>query len=96
MKVFLIGNKIDLEEKRKISKEEGELFTKKNNLERFIETSAKSGFNIENTFVDIAMLLYQDYLKYKDDEFLRSSNVTIKSIESSKRTSKKKENNGCC
>ena len=96
VKVFLIGNKIDLEEQRKISKEEGELFAKKNNLERFIETSAKSGFNIEKTFVDIAKLLYQDYLKYKGDEFLRPSDVTIKSIESSKRISKKKENNGCC
>ena len=96
VKVILIGNKIDLEEQRKISREEGELFAKTNNLEKFIETSAKSGLNIEKTFVDIGLLLYEDYLKYKDDDCLRPSNVTIKSIESSKRNVKKNDKNSCC
>ena len=96
VKVILIGNKIDLEEQRKISREEGELFAKTNNLEKLIETSAKSGLNIEKTFVDIGLLLYEDYLKYKDDDCLRPSNVTIKSIESSKRNVKKNDKNSCC
>jgi hypothetical protein len=31
-----------------------------------METSAKTGFNAKNVFVEAAKTLYKDYLKYKD------------------------------
>ena len=40
--IYLIGNKIDLEESRKVNKEEGQRFAKENNL-RFFEVSCKTG-----------------------------------------------------
>ena len=38
VKVFLIGNKTDLEDKRKVTKDVAEEFAKDNNLDLFIET----------------------------------------------------------
>jgi len=75
-KVFLIGNKSDLETKRKVSLEQGENYKNDNNLDFFMETSAKTGVNAQKVFVESAKLLYIDYLKYKDRvDKSRSSSV---------------------
>ena len=66
VKIFLIGNKTDLEDKRVIQFEQGENFSKEQNLNYFIETSAKTGFNAKNVFIYAAKLLYLEHLKYKD------------------------------
>lgn len=47
--VILIGNKKDLEEKRQVSYEEGEAFAKENGL-MFLETSAKTAYNVIESF----------------------------------------------
>ncbi len=44
--IMLIGNKSDLEEKRAVSKEEGERFAKEHGL-YFLETSAKTDNNVD-------------------------------------------------
>ena len=51
-KIFLIGNKLDLEENRKIKEEEGEIFKKVHNLDLFMEASAKTGYNVRKIFVE--------------------------------------------
>jgi Ras-related protein Rab-2A len=43
---MLIGNKSDLENKRAVSKEEGESFAKQHGI-MFMETSAKTAENVE-------------------------------------------------
>lgn len=43
---MLIGNKADLDSRRQVSTEEGERFAKENGL-IFLETSAKTSFNVE-------------------------------------------------
>ena len=97
VKMILIGNKIDLIEQRVISKEQGELLAKKNNMNLFIETSAKAGINAQNTFVQMAYILYQDYLKYKNNDDL-SSDSTYKTVETTGKTieNKKQVKSGCC
>ena len=47
--VILIGNKNDLEDKRQVSYEEGEAFAKENGL-MFLETSAKTAYNVVESF----------------------------------------------
>ena len=47
--IILCGNKIDLNNKRVISKEEGEIFAKENNI-AFAETSATTGQGIDELF----------------------------------------------
>ena len=50
---LLIGNKSDVEEKRKITFEDGQAFA--NELEMpFLETSAKTASNVENAFLAMA------------------------------------------
>ena len=63
---FLIGNKVDLEEKREITKKMGEEFSKNHGIKLFMETSAKTGFNAENVFIEASKLLYEQHLKFKD------------------------------
>ena len=47
--IFLIGNKIDIEEERKISKEKGEELAEEFKIP-FFEASAKSGKNVDEVF----------------------------------------------
>ena len=49
----LVGNKCDLEDKRKITKEEGEELAKCYNIP-YIETSAKSNICVEDSFITMA------------------------------------------
>ena len=51
--IFLVGNKIDLEDLREITFEEGEEFSKKHGL-MFCECSAKTGENIDFIFNKLA------------------------------------------
>ena len=65
VRVFLVGNKSDLENERVISKEQGEKFKEEKKLDKFIETSAKTGENARGALLEAAKLLYKDYLKAK-------------------------------
>ena len=69
IKIILVGNKIDLAERRKVTTKQGEEFAKVNNLVKFVETSAKEGINTQSTFIEIAKLLFTEYYNFnKDDE----------------------------
>ena len=65
IKIFLIGNKVDLEDQRVISFEQGKMIQTDYNLDLFVESSARDGKNTEYIFVEAAKLLYNDYVKYK-------------------------------
>ncbi len=62
IRIFLIGNKSDLEERR-VSYEDGESFKNMNNLDYFCESSAKTGHNTTEIFLEAARILYNDYKK---------------------------------
>ena len=99
VKVFLIGNKSDLEAEREVTTEQGENFYKQNNLSLFMESSAKTGFNTQIIFVKAAEILYEDYNKYKDDN---SSNDMGSTDENNVNNRQKldihnnKNKKGCC
>ena len=50
MTIVLVGNKTDLETDRQVSYEEGAAFAKRNDL-IFMETSAKTGENVDNMYL---------------------------------------------
>lgn len=52
--VFIVGNKLDRENERVISYEEGEAFAKENNF-MYMEISAKEGTNVDNLFEKLAL-----------------------------------------
>ena len=68
IKVFLIGNKVDLDDKRVVMKETAENFQKEYELDYFLETSAKTGMNAQEIFIEAAKLLFNDYNKIKGDK----------------------------
>ncbi|XP_003576660.1 ras-related protein Rab-2-A [Brachypodium distachyon] len=55
--IVLVGNKLDLEQRRAVSTEEGEQFAKENGL-AFIETSARTRHNVDEAFVKTASAVY--------------------------------------
>jgi len=94
IKGVIIGNKLDLEQKRDVSKEDLEEIGKKNQMP-FLETSAKQNINVNEGFD----LLVNELLKGKNENqivemFSRKTRSDL-SI-SSKSTAKKQKKGGCC
>ena len=58
VKMFLIGNKTDLGDNRVVSFEEGEKFAKDHGFIQFFETSAMTGENVKDVFVQIGIASY--------------------------------------
>ena len=99
VRIFLVGNKSDLEEERKVTKEEGLKFKNDQGLDLFMKASAKTGYNARNVLIEAAKMLYADYLKYieTNPQEVKQTGKQKKGDElkadSQKNTGKKK---GCC
>jgi len=71
-KVFLIANKIDLPD-RVVTTEKGIEYKKEHDFECYMETSAKTGVNVKELFVNCALALYKELPKYiKEREILEN------------------------
>ena len=98
VRIFLVGNKCDLEESRQVTKEEGMKYKNDQGLDLFMETSAKTGYNARNVLIEAAKILYSDYLKYIENNPEGDSapghvkKNTLKNVD--KDNNKKKK--GCC
>ena len=58
--IYLVGNKVDMEEERKVTTEEGQKLAEELGVP-FIETSAKSGLNIDEIFIDIVERIHKAF-----------------------------------
>ena len=63
--LILVGNKIDVEDSRVISREQGYKFAKENGF-LFVECSAKTGENIENIFDKLVLTILENNPKYEE------------------------------
>ena len=75
--VYLIGNKSDLEENRQVETHEGESYKNEFNFNVFMETSAKSGLNIDNLLNRIAIDVYESTLKEEEIEEIEKNTGRI-------------------
>ena len=77
-KLFLIGNKNDLEKEREVSYEEARQFAINSEFCKFFETSAKTGTNVQKTFYEAANVLYDEYFNITQslsNDFSSLSNI---------------------
>ena len=65
IKIFLIGNKADLEENRQVKIDEANQLKNESGFHYFSEASAKTGLNTQKVFIEAAKLLYEEHLNYK-------------------------------
>ena len=94
--IVLIGNKIDLEDKRIISYDEGKDFASKNDL-LFMETSAKTGERVDEIFEisakEIDKKMRENYYDLKSEtcgiKEGKTNNINLN-------TEKSKDKKGCC
>ena len=97
VRIFLVGNKADLEEERKVSKEEGEKYKEEQNLDLFMETSAKTGYNAKNVLIEAAKILYKDYLNFEQKGGNNTDNKNDNKLMKQQLINKdKKTKKGCC
>ena len=100
-KIFLIANKVDSPE-RIITTEEGNKCRKDFNFDLYMETSAKSGFNSQELFINAANILKRE--NEKMNNYKNNSNSEQKILNNIKLRRKKKNNeeeeeeydDGCC
>ena len=98
IKIFLIGNKSDLEENRKVTTEAAKTFKDENGIHYFSEASAKNGVNAQEVFIEAAKLLYGEHLKYKERKFDKNQSDNEK-VPMPVKVTKNKNNRkkgGCC
>jgi len=72
IRLFLVGNKSDLENERTVNKEIIDALILKYNIDYYIETSAKDGNKVIDLFKEIALFLYDDYINYNEKTYLEN------------------------
>ena len=100
-KIFLIANKVDSPE-RVITTEQGNKCRNDFNFDLFMETSAKSGFNSQELFINAANILKRE--NDKINNYRKNSNNSEQKILNHIKLRKKKQNDeneeeyddGCC
>ena len=58
VRIYLIGNKSEMEDQREVTLERATDFATEQKLHKVFETSAKTGFNVEEVFATVAKELY--------------------------------------
>jgi len=88
---ILVGNKLDLAEKRKVVKDEAEEYAKSKKME-YIETSAKTGEKINDLYTKLVDMILENKSK---DEIIKEYGIgNMENINIINKSEKKKK--GCC
>ncbi|EGR47959.1 small GTPase of the rab family [Trichoderma reesei QM6a] len=102
--IVLVGNKADLtqqeDNKREVTREEAEEWARRNGILEYVETSAKSGENVEKAFMRVAERIYQNIQAGKYNLNDRRSGVKGPSAGGSRQVrlnaDANKAGGGCC
>lgn len=102
--VILVGNKADLAQhhdgKREVTRDEAEAWARRNGVMEYVETSAKSGENVEKAFMRVAESIFQNIQAGKYDLNDRRSGVKGPGAPGSRHVrladANKMASGGCC
>eukprot|EP01138_Halocafeteria_seosinensis_P004605 gb/GECG01004711.1/.p1 GENE.gb/GECG01004711.1/~~gb/GECG01004711.1/.p1 ORF type:complete len:250 (+),score=37.48 gb/GECG01004711.1/:1-750(+) len=89
--IMLVGNKVDCEESRRVTTEEGEKFAKEHEI-FFIESSAKTGENVKEAFETVGRRAAEQRRAHSD---IRSSGRTP-NVDLEERTTSESQRRRCC
>ncbi|KAJ5072453.1 ras-related protein rab-5c [Anaeramoeba ignava] len=92
--IAIVGNKTDLEESRTVEISEVESYANETNL-LFFETSAKSGSNVKEVFVELAKKLPK-VPKNQPQPVEQTQTTPNQPVDISAQTDIKKKKKGCC
>ena len=90
-KIIIVGNKIDLNDSREVSFEEGKNFAKKKNCP-FFESSAKDKINIDEIFITLLEEILKAQKNIKEEKKNEGENKIILEKDDNSKTKSKK----CC
>ena len=80
----MVGNQTDLitsgGENREVTSEEGIEFAKKNNLAGFMETSARSGINVQESFTEFCRILFGRWKEHKDGQVVERPKIDLRPV----------------
>ena len=95
MVILLIGNKADLEHRRAVTTEEGQQFAEEHGL-LFLETSAKTAFNVEQAFLQTAQNIHDKITNGDIDVSNESHGIKVGMAQSNVNLNDKGRQNACC
>ena len=90
--LIIVGNKVDMEDSREISKEDAENFAKENNY-KYFETSAKTGEGVDEAIRELVTLVLNQNGEIDEQKIEARKSVQIKNDINDSSEEKKK---GCC
>lgn len=67
VRIYLIGNKSEMEDQREVSFERAIEFAKAHGIHKCFETSAKTGMNVEDVFTCAAKELFWQVMREQED-----------------------------
>lgn len=91
--IILVGNKKDLEDDRQIAETEAQEFAKRYNLQ-YLETSAKTGDNVQDTFVRLGQGILR-HIKEGDIKVNKQPD-NVETLRDTEQSGGKEANNGGC
>lgn len=66
VRIYMVGNKSEMEDQREVTYERAVEMAKAQKIHRVFETSAKTGYNVEELFASVAKELYAQAKKEQE------------------------------
>ena len=94
--IVIIGNKLDMEDQREITKEQAEKFVSENNY-KYFETSAKTGEGIDKSIRELATQILKQEGRIDDQKAARATSKQLKNEDIvNNNNDNEKKKGGCC